>query len=151
MERVPPHRETHTTAARARKKRRMADLLLLVPPIKALHDAITSVVDSVTQSKRASFLDSQPADEFLGRHGRLRYFTSKRGARLCGYYWPSESATGVVMLCHGCAALFRGACCVFFTAGVCGACRRRAQAAAAPSPVTATPILSRQPRRLPVL
>lgn len=58
--------------------------------------------DHITATMRCEYLDQQPAAEFLGPRGCLRYHGSSSGGHtMCGYYWPAERAKGVVVLVHG--------------------------------------------------
>jgi hypothetical protein len=65
--------------------------------------ATLAVVDSITVNRRRETLDQQqPAEEYLGPRGVMRYFNSASGNRICCYYYPAEgTAKGVVQLVHG--------------------------------------------------
>ncbi|KAF5838791.1 hypothetical protein DUNSADRAFT_2254 [Dunaliella salina] len=56
-------------------------------------------------------LQSQPLQDYLGKHGRIRFFTNKKGQRLAHYFWPAKQCNGptgrsqqpraVIHLVHG--------------------------------------------------
>lgn len=60
--------------------------------------------DDITAARRAAYLDEQPAEEFLGPRGVLRWHTAQHGKsahRSVGYYWPAPAPKAVVILVHG--------------------------------------------------
>lgn len=63
---------------------------------------VISNIDGFSGWHRATTLDAQPRQDYLGPKGVMRYLQNKDGIRLAGYYWPAVgSPRAVVQLVHG--------------------------------------------------